>query len=129
MEIKKCVIIPIANQPTLITKYKNMSEITFTDQNFDQEVNQTKGVALVDFYASWCGPCKIQGPIVEELAKEYAGKAKIGKLDVDANNQIASQFQVMSIPTVILFKDGQMKERWTGLQAAEKLRAKIDELL
>lgn len=106
-----------------------MSEIIFTDQNFDQEVVKTPGVALVDFYASWCGPCKIQGPIIEQLATEYTGKAKIGKLDVDANNQVASQFQVMSIPTLIIFKDGQLKERWVGLQAAEKIRAKLDELL
>ncbi|MCX6785118.1 MAG: thioredoxin [Candidatus Komeilibacteria bacterium] len=106
-----------------------MSEIIFTDQNFEQEVFKNPGVALVDFYASWCGPCKIQGPIVEQLAVEYVGKAKIGKLDVDANNQIASQFQVMSIPTIIIFKNGQPKERLVGLQATEKLRAKLDELL
>lgn len=106
-----------------------MSEIIFTDQNFDQEVVKTPGVVLIDFYASWCGPCKIQGPIIEQLATEYSGKAKIGKLDVDANNQVASQFQVMSIPTLIIFKNGQLKERLVGLQAAEKLRVKLDELL
>lgn len=106
-----------------------MSEIIFTDQNFDQEVIKIPGVVLIDFYASWCGPCKIQGPIIEQLASEYAGKAKIGKLDVDVSNQVASQFQVMSIPTLIIFKNGQLKERLVGLQAAEKLRVKLDELL
>lgn len=106
-----------------------MSEIIFTDQNFDQEVLKNSGVAVVDFYASWCGPCKMQAPIIEQLAGEYAGKAKIGKLDVDSSNQTASQFQVMSIPTLIIFKGGQVKERYVGLQTAEKLRAKIDELL
>lgn len=106
-----------------------MSEIIFTDQNFDQEVVKTPGVALVDFFATWCGPCKMQAPIIEQLAGEYAGKAKIGKLDVDSSNQVASQFQVMSIPTLIIFKDGLPKERLVGLQTAEKLRAKIDDLL
>jgi len=106
-----------------------MSEIIFTDQNFDQEVLKNSGVAVVDFYASWCGPCKMQAPIIEQLAGEYAGKAKIGKLDVDSSNQTASQFQVMSIHTLIIFKGGQVKERYVGLQTAEKLRAKIDELL
>jgi len=101
----------------------------FTDQNFQEEVVDSKGVALVDFYAEWCGPCQVQGPIVEELEKEYAGKIKIGKLDVDAAQETASAFQVMSIPTLILFKDGAPVERLTGLQQKNTLAEKINSLL
>jgi len=101
----------------------------FTDQNFQEEVANNKGVVLVDFYAEWCGPCQVQGPIVEELEKEYAGKIKIGKLDVDAAQETASAFQVMSIPTLILFKDGNPVERLTGLQQKNTLTEKINSLL
>jgi len=101
----------------------------FTDQNFQAEVIKSDQVVLVDFYAEWCGPCQIQGPIVEELEKEYAGKAKIGKLDVDSNQEIASAFQVMSIPTLILFKDGMPVEKFTGLQQKNDLADKINSLL
>lgn len=101
----------------------------FTDQNFQAEVTKSSQPVLVDFYAEWCGPCQIQGPIVEELEKEYAGKVKIGKLDVDANQETASAFQVMSIPTLILFKDGNPVERLTGLQQKNDLAEKINGLL
>jgi len=101
----------------------------FNDQNFQDEVIKSDQAVLVDFYAEWCGPCQIQGPIVEELAKEYAGKAKIGQLDVDANQATASAFQVMSIPTLILFKNGVPTERFVGLQQKNVLAEKINSLL
>ena len=79
---------------------------TFTDDNFDAEVLKAKGLVLVDFWAPWCGPCRQVGPIVEKLADEYAGQIKVGKLNVDENQKVAMKYRVMSIPTVILFRDG-----------------------
>jgi thioredoxin 1 len=83
---------------------ENLLEVS--DDNFSQEIEKSEGVAVVDFWAAWCGPCQIIGPIVEELATEYAGKVKVGKLDVDANINTATKFNVRSIPTILFFKDG-----------------------
>ena len=105
-------------------------EMHFTDENFATEVEQSKGVVVVDFYAEWCGPCKQQGPIIEKLAEEYAGKAKIGKMDVDNSPTTGQKFDIMSIPTLIIFKDGkQVGDSMIGLQQASKLKATIDSLL
>lgn len=87
---------------------------TFTDSNFDEQVLKNKGAVMVDFWATWCGPCQLAGPVVDELADEYKGKVTIGKLDVDANQETAAKYGVMSIPTVILFKDGQEVGRKVG---------------
>lgn len=100
---------------------------TFTDQNFDTEIAKSKGLVLVDFWASWCGPCKMMGPVIEELAKQYEGKVKIGKLDVDANGTIAGKFGIASIPTTIFFKDGKEIDRLVGFQSKETLEKKIKE--
>ncbi len=86
----------------------------FTDDNFADETRN--GLVLVDFWAPWCMPCRMVGPIVEDLAKEYAGKVKVGKLNVDDHQRVAQEFRVMSIPTVILFKDGQAIEMMIGAQ-------------
>ena len=88
--------------------------ITFTDQNFADEVANYKGAVMVDFWATWCGPCQMAGPVVDELATDYLGNVKIGKLDVDANQATAAKYGVMSIPTVILFKDGKEVGRKVG---------------
>jgi thioredoxin 1 len=85
-----------------------------TDQNFEQTINSNKTV-LVDFWATWCGPCRALAPTITELATEYSGKVVIGKLDVDANPETAEKFQVFSIPTMILFKEGKEAERLVGL--------------
>ena len=103
----------------------------FTDANFQSEVLEAKEPVVVDFWAEWCGPCKALAPIVDEVAGEYAGKARVGKLDTDANQQVAVQFGIMSIPTVLFFKDGEVKDKMVGLGANAKaqIAEKIDALL
>lgn len=100
-----------------------------TDQTFDDEVINAKGVSLVDFWAPWCGPCRIIGPIVDELAAEYEGKANIVKLNVDENPQTAGRFGIQGIPTLLLFKDGELIDTLVGVQPKETLVAKIDAAL
>lgn len=89
-------------------------EYKFTDENFQTEVLEEKLPVLVDFYADWCGPCKMMAPIIKELAEKYEGKCKIGKLNVDENPETAARYRVMSIPTFILFQDGEQKDVLTG---------------
>jgi len=88
--------------------------VTVTDQNWDQEVLKSDQPVLVDFWAQWCGPCRMVAPVLEQLAGEMEGKVRIAKLDVDSNQQTAYQFQVSSIPTFILFKNGAMADRMMG---------------
>lgn len=99
--------------------------IVVTDASFESDVEKTDGVVLVDFWATWCGPCKMIAPIVEQIAQEHDGKITVGKLDVDANGQTAMKYGVMSIPTLILFKNGQPVERLVGYMPKERLMAKI----
>ena len=106
-----------------------MSALHFTDANFKKEVLESDLPVLVDFWASWCGPCKIIAPLIDELAKEYAGKMKIGKVDVDTNSKVATQFGVMSIPTVIFFKKGKVMSQLVGAVNKLDLKHKIEENL
>ena len=93
--------------------------------NFEQIIN-AKQPTLIDFFATWCGPCRMQGPIVEELANEMSDKAKVGKLDVDGAPQTAQKYQVMSIPTLLVFKGGELKATLIGLQTKEALKAELE---
>lgn len=103
--------------------------LTLTAENWAAEVEGSNTPVLVDFWAVWCGPCRMIAPIVDELAGEYAGKLKVGKLNVDENNALAAQFGVMSIPTLLIFKNGQPVERIVGFQPKKDLAAKIDAVI
>ena len=104
-----------------------MADATFTDQNFEAEVLKSSTPVLVDFWAVWCTPCKIVDPIVHELAGEYEGKLKVGKLNVDENPEVSQSFNVMSIPTLMIFKDGQPVRSVVGAQSKENIKKAIDE--
>ncbi len=97
----------------------------FTDDNFEEEVLKSDKPVLVDFYAEWCGPCKMMAPIIDELAKQYDGKWVIGKMDVDQNPERAQEFGIQSIPTLIIFKGGKVEDKIMGFQSKEALEAKL----
>ncbi len=101
--------------------------ITITDANFSEEIESADGLAMVDFWAEWCGPCRIVGPIVEQLAGEYAGTLKVGKLDVDENPRVTQRFNVRSIPSILFFKDGQHVDTLVGAHPKASLERKIQE--
>ncbi len=103
-----------------------MSEITITKDNFQQEVLQSPIPVLVDFWASWCGPCRMLSPIISEIAEEYAGRVKVGKVNVDDEPYLATQFRVMSIPTLILFKDGQAVNTAMGYRPKAEIESFIN---
>ncbi|SVE43377.1 uncharacterized protein METZ01_LOCUS496231 [marine metagenome] len=103
-----------------------MTVITLTDDNFEEEVNSSDKPVLVDYWATWCGPCKMVGPIVEEIASEYIGRIKVGKLDVDSNQDSASQQNVMSIPTLLIFKEGKVVAQQVGALSKAKLTEFIE---
>lgn len=103
---------------------QNVTE--FTDQNFEQEVLKSPVPVLVDFWAEWCMPCRMLAPTIEKLAKDYAGKVKVGKVDTDANRDTALKFSISNIPTVILFKDGQAAQRFVGLRPERDFKEALD---
>jgi len=103
--------------------------VDLTSAVWDGEVLQSKGLVMVDFWAVWCGPCRMIAPAIEELAKEYAGKLKVGKLNTDENPDVASKYKIMGIPTIMFFKDGQKIDQVVGAIPKPQLKAKIDSLI
>src|SRR4051794_34060707 len=106
-----------------------MTDITFTDSNFQEDVIKSDRPVLVDFWAPWCGPCKIVDPIVHELAGEYEGKLKVGKMNVDDNPEVSGQLRVMSIPTLMFFKNGQPVKSLIGAQGKDTLKQAAESVL
>ena len=102
-----------------------MAEHSFTDENFEEEVLKSDTPVLVDFFAEWCGPCKMLAPIIDELAKEYGDKWKIGKCDVDASPETAQKYGIQSIPTLIFVKNGEVVDKIQGFSSKEKIAAKL----
>lgn len=105
-----------------------MSKITFTDDNFEAEVLKSGKVVLVDFWATWCGPCRVQSPIVEELAKDVGDTYKIGAMEVDANPKMTQAFNILSIPTLMIFKGGNVAWRSSGLTQKDRLLKELKEV-
>ena len=105
-----------------------MAELSFTNSNFKEEVLLSKEPVLVDFWATWCGPCRMMGPVVEELANDYAGKVKVGKVNVDEQPELAQEYGIMSIPTIIIFKEGKIVNQLVGARAKSELENVLDAL-
>ncbi len=103
--------------------------LEITDANFEETVLQSDKPVLVDFWAAWCGPCRMVGPVIEEISTEYDGKAVVGKLDVDANQEFAAKYGVRNIPTVLMFKDGEVVGRQVGVAPIKVYTEAIDGLL
>jgi thioredoxin 1 len=101
----------------------------FSDQNFEQEVLKSDKPVLVDFWAEWCAPCRMIAPAVEAVAAEYAGRAKVGKLNVDANQSVTSRYNIRSIPTLLVFKNGEIKEQLVGTTSKDNLAKLLDKNL
>ena len=102
--------------------------VTLTEANFSEEVLQSSLPVLVDFWAEWCGPCKMIVPILDELAGEYDGKAKIGKVNVDDHQRLAAEYGIRAIPTLLLFKDGQVADQIVGLRSKRDFKTKLDKV-
>ena len=103
--------------------------IALTDENFEREVLESAAPVLVDFWAAWCGPCKMIAPIVEELSSEYEGKAKICKIDVDSAQKTANDFGIRSIPTLLIFKEGKVADQLIGAVPKQQITEKLDAVL
>jgi thioredoxin 1 len=104
------------------------SAIQFTDANFEKEVLQSEVPVLVDFSAAWCGPCKTLSPVIDELAKEYAGVVKVGTVDIDESGELAGTYSIMSVPTVLFFKGGKKVDSVLGAQPKNVFKTKIESL-
>lgn len=100
-------------------------EYTFTSENFEEEVLKSGVPVLVDMFATWCGPCKMMAPVIAQLAQEYEGKVKVGKLDIDQNSDIVAQYKIMSVPTFLVIKDGEVKAKLIGAVSKEELEEAI----
>jgi len=105
-----------------------MSENQVTDQNFDSEVLQSGSPVLVDFWAPWCGPCRMLTPMISELAQEYAGRAKVVKLNTDENPNVATRYNISAIPALLFFKDGKLMEQLTGVRPKPEVKSVLEKL-
>ena len=106
-----------------------MAVIQITEDNFDEIVMKSEKPVLIDFYADWCGPCKMMAPVVEKLAEEYEGKLKVGKCNVDENMQLAQKYRISSIPAFMVFKNGEAAATCVGAMSATELKAKLEQVM
>lgn len=106
-----------------------MADVNFTDQDFETEVEKSKTPVVVDFWAPWCAPCRIVSPVIDELAKEYQDKVKVGKLNVDDNPNTAAKYGIMSIPSIVMFKNGTPVKTLIGARGREEYKKAIEEVL
>jgi len=115
----------------ILSKHKNLSKMAFeiTDSNFQADVKEKGGVAVMDFWAEWCGPCRLISPIIDKLNTEYEGRALIGKVNVDHNPEVAMKYGVRSIPTIVILKDGEEVQRHVGVTTQANLSKLIEEHL
>ena len=104
-------------------------ELTLTNESFENEVLHSDIPGVVDFWASWCGPCRMVAPIIEELAREYSGKAKVGKVNVDEEAELAVKYGIVSIPTVLIFKNGEVMEKLVGAQSQDEYEDAVDKYI
>lgn len=112
-----------------IVRERSIMEYKFTDENFEAEVLKSDVPVLVDFYADWCGPCKMMAPVVEKLAEELQGKVKVGKCDTEENVQLVQQYRISSIPAFIVFQDGKPVEKFVGAMSAGDLKNKLEQAI
>ena len=106
-----------------------MGELQLTDTSFDSEVVKSETPVLVDFWAPWCGPCRMLSPVVDELSKEYNGKIKVGKLNTDDNTQVANRYRISAIPTLLFFKSGKVVDQLVGVHPKPEIKKRLDALL
>ncbi|HEY2801167.1 MAG TPA: thioredoxin [Chthoniobacterales bacterium] len=106
----------------------NSAAVTIDEANFDNEVTKSTQPVLVDFWAEWCGPCKMIAPVLDEIAKEKAGSVKVGKVNVDENQSLSMRYNVRAIPTLLFFKDGQLRDQVTGMTSKKDLLSRIEAL-
>ncbi len=104
-------------------------ELTLTNESFENEVLNSDIPVVVDFWASWCGPCRMVAPVIEELAREYSGKAKVGKVNVDEEAELAVKYGIVSIPTVLIFKNGEVMEKLVGAQSQDEYEDAVDKYI
>jgi len=107
---------------------ENSVAITLTESNFDREINQNDKPVLVDFWAEWCGPCKLIAPLIDEIAREKNGSVTVGKVNIDENQNLSFKFNIRAIPTLLIFKNGQVRDQVTGMTSKKDLLSRIEAL-